>query len=103
MKFYPLEKLHQLHEGYCRPFSIAGRELLLFQNDGQTYLINNRCPHMDAPLNRATFTKGSLRCPVHGIEFELASGKAQGALASCLSPLSKLQIAYEGNMLGVIL
>lgn len=103
MRFYPLEELDQLHEGYCRAFTVAGKELLLIKNDGHIYLITNRCPHMDAPLNKASFLKGSLRCPVHGIEFELPSGKAQGPLASCLSPLEKFTPVTEGEKVGVML
>ncbi len=103
MPFYPLEKLHQLHDGYSKSFRVAGQDLLLLQNDGQVYLICNRCPHMDAPLTRATLEPGSIRCPAHGIEFELASGEAKGALAGCLDPLQKYPIAYEGNTLGIML
>lgn len=103
MKFYPLEKLHQLYDGYSRSFNVAGRSLLLLQNDGKTYLITNRCPHMDAPLTRATLEPGSIRCPVHGIEFELSSGQAKGSLAGCLDQLEKFPVSYEGNLLGVML
>ena len=103
MKFYPLEKLHQLCDGYTKAFRVAGKDLLLLQNEGKTYLITNRCPHMDAPLTRATLEPGSIRCPVHGIEFELTSGQAKGALAGCLADLEKYQITYEGNELGVML
>lgn len=103
MTFYPLEKLHQLYDGYCKSFRVAGKDLLLLQNEGKPYLITNRCPHMDAPLTRATLEPGSLRCPVRGIEFDLASGGAKGSLAGCIDPLEKFTIAYEGNVLGVML
>ncbi|MEJ2442588.1 MAG: Rieske (2Fe-2S) protein [Exilibacterium sp.] len=100
MTFYPLEKLHLLYDGYIRPFRIAGRDLLLVQDQGRTYLIANRCPHMDAPLTFATVRNGLLRCPMHGIEFDLLSG---GARSGCLSPLEKFAVVYEGNLLGVML
>ncbi len=100
MTFYPLEKLHLLYDGYIRPFRIAGRDLLLVQDQGRTYLIANRCPHMDAPLTFATVRNGLLRCPMHGIEFDLPSG---GARSGCFSPLEKFTVVYEGNLLGVML
>jgi len=102
MTFYPLEKLHQLHDGYCRSFRAGGKALLLVQVDGKTHLLENRCPHMDAPLDRATFQANTLRCPVHGIEFDLDTGSAMGSLANCIGNLQRFSIAYEGNTLGVM-
>lgn len=101
MAFYALEKLHQLHEGYCRSFKVAGQQLLLIENDGKRYLIENRCPHMDAPLDRATFSPGRLRCPVHGVEFQLNDGAALGSLAGCIDGLKSHTLAYDGNTIGV--
>ena len=103
MAFYPLEKLHHLHDGYLRAFKVAGRQLLLLQEQGQAYVIANRCPHMDAPLTHATVSNGVLRCPLHGIEFELQTGAARGGAAACVSPLEKFAVIYEGNQLGVVL
>ncbi len=101
MAFHALEKLHQLHDGYCRAFSVAGKKLLLIQNEGKTYLLENRCPHMDAPLERATFSANRLRCPVHGIEFDLPSGGALGSLAGCIDNLARFNLEYDGNTIGV--
>ncbi|TQV73526.1 Rieske 2Fe-2S domain-containing protein [Exilibacterium tricleocarpae] len=103
MTFYPLEQLHRLHDGYSRPFKVAGRELLLLQVQGETYLIANRCPHMDAPLTHGTVQSGWLRCPLHGIEFDLQTGGARGGVAASLAPLEKFPLAYEGNQVGVLL
>jgi len=96
MAFYPLEKLHRLHDGYLNPFRIEGRDLLLVQSDGVAFVIENRCPHMDAPLTYASVTKGRIRCPLHGIEFDLRTGRG-----SCSKSLQSLPVIYEGNQLGV--
>ena len=103
MQFYALEQLGEMHDGYRKSFHVGGQDLLLVQNEGEAFLICNRCPHMDAPLTRATLEPGSIRCPAHGIAFDLTSGEAKGALAGCLDPLKKYTIAYEGNTLGVML
>lgn len=101
MAFYTLEKLVHLHDGYQRAFRVNGHNLLLVQQDGRPYLIENRCPHMDAPLTNADQGPGILRCRSHGIEFQLASGKACGPLAGTLASLKHYPIAYEGNSIGV--
>ena len=101
MAYIALEKLHQLYDGYRRPVRVHGRELLLLQEDGKLYLIANRCPHMDAPLHKATVNQAVLRCPLHGIEFDLRSGLAVGAMADCVGGLEFFPLVYEGNTVGV--
>jgi len=96
MAFYPLEKLHRLHDGYSNPFRIEGRDLLLVQSDGVPFVVENRCPHMDAPLTYASVTAGRIRCPLHGIEFDLKTGRG-----TCSKSLLSYPVIYDGNQLGV--
>lgn len=102
MAFIALEQLSELYDGYQRPFKVHGKSLLLCQVEGQTFLIENRCPHMDAPLTDATQGQGcTIRCRAHGIEFNLINGKAIGPLADTLESLSSFPIEYDGNKIGV--
>lgn len=101
MAFYPLEKLNHLYDGYQKAFRVAGYDLLLVQQNGRNFLIENRCPHMDASLADAAQGDGILRCRAHGIEFQLADGRACGPLADILGPLKFYPIAYDANTLGV--
>lgn len=97
--FYPLEKLHRLHDGYQKAFKIGRKELLLIQDEGKVHLIENRCPHMDAPLTFASVSAGVIRCPMHGIEFNLLSGV--GRTPAPLSPIQVFTPIYEGNVVGI--
>lgn len=97
--FYPLEKLHLLHDGYRRAFRIGRVDLLLVQKDGRTFLIENSCPHMQAPLTHGAIQNGIIRCPMHGLEFNLLTGRSP----TCATPLKTFMPAYEGNLLGVVL
>lgn len=93
-----LEKLHRLHDGYRKAFAIDGQNLLLVQTEGKVHLIANSCPHMQAPLTHASISGSTIRCPVHGIEFDLISGcskKGQGG------NLSRYSLVYEGNQIAV--
>jgi len=101
MAFTPLEKLHALHDGYRRTLRIAGRELLLLQEDGRVYLIANRWPHMEAPLHKGAIPGRILRCPLHGMEFDLRTGSALGSAAAGVAPLTFFPVVYEGNLLGI--
>ena len=54
MRFYPLEKLINLHDSYARNFKIDNLQLLLLQRKGELYLIEGRCPHRGHPLDVAS-------------------------------------------------
>ena len=100
MSFVALEKLHRLYDGYLQAFNVQGHQLLLLQDGNDLHLIENQCPHMDAPLTYAKINHGYLRCPVHGIEFSLQNGAAKNGIGGCLK---RYQLAYEGNQVGVCL
>jgi nitrite reductase/ring-hydroxylating ferredoxin subunit len=99
MAFVVLEMLHQLYDGYRRVFRVGGRELLLIQEEGRAVLINNSCPHAGAALVNASCVDNALRCPRHGISFDLATGRARDG--ACSDGLIFVPIIYEGNRLGV--
>lgn len=96
MAFIALEKLHNLYDGYRQSFQVAGRNLLLFQTEGQIYLIENRCPHAGSSLSHSRITGNYLRCNQHGIEFDLSSGRS----SQCGGQLVKYPVIYEGISLG---
>lgn len=103
MRYQELAKLHQLHEGYRQVFRLGGREWLLLHLQGQTYVIANRCPHLGAPLQGASLVEHerglALRCPRHGMVFDLDSGCALAG--DCEQRLEFLPLVYQGNGLGV--
>jgi len=99
MRYVALEKLHELFDGYRRVFRVNGTEVLLVQEAGRCHLLVNQCPHQNAPLERASINDNTLRCPRHGIMFDLDSGKPLNG-ASC-SPLRRVPLIYEGNTVGI--
>jgi len=102
MAFFPLEKMSVLHDGYQKAFKVGRYELLLLQMDGEVYIIENRCPHMDVALTQAVqVANKNLRCRAHGIEFSLVSGKACGPLANQLDCLIKFPVVYDLGSAGV--
>lgn len=99
MAFYALERLMNLYDGYRQPFVVAGKPLLLIQEEGKRLIILNQCPHLQAPLEQSIITNGVLQCPVHGMRFDLHSGASD----ACQNRLQFLPISYDGNQIGVTL
>src|SRR6202045_4165933 len=50
------------------------RPILLVHERGHVFALDNRCPHMGFPLDRARGEDGPLTCHWHHARFELASG-----------------------------
>jgi nitrite reductase/ring-hydroxylating ferredoxin subunit len=74
MTFFPIASLATLHDGYQKAVSIKGRELLLVQEAGQQYILENVCPHAGYPMTNGRIIKGQIRCPMHGYLFALDTG-----------------------------
>ncbi|MFT7491881.1 MAG: nitrite reductase/ring-hydroxylating ferredoxin subunit [Pseudohongiellaceae bacterium] len=98
MAFYALERLTNLYDGYCRSYQIVGRPLLLVQQNGQRYLLLNQCPHRQMPLTRATLSGDFIRCPSHGLRFNLITGATADG---CANRLQFFRLCYDGVTVGV--
>ena len=103
MRFYPLEKLINLHDQYSRQFKIDHVQLLLIQRDAALYLFEARCPHRDFPLAAADVKDGVIRCAQHGYQFAIDDGRLSVATEEPCRGLRTFPIVYEGNEVGVML
>ncbi len=103
MRFYALEKLINLSDGYSRRFHIDHYQLLLVQRQGQRYLFDAYCPHRHHPLNDAIITDAVIECPRHRYQFDLNSGRLIGCREEPCRDLCVYVLIYEGNEVGVLL
>ena len=103
MRFYPLEKLINLHDNYARQFKIDHLQLLLIQRNGERHLIEASCPHRAHPLNVASITNGVIECALHGYQFALSDGQVIRSTEEPCRALRTFLIIYEGNELGTLL
>jgi nitrite reductase/ring-hydroxylating ferredoxin subunit len=103
MRFYSLEKLINLYDGYCKVFKIDQNNLMLIQQQGQVYLLESQCPHRGHPLSEADIHGSRLRCPLHGYLFDIVSGELlQFSEESCRG-LKVFDIVYQQTELGLML
>jgi nitrite reductase/ring-hydroxylating ferredoxin subunit len=102
VSFVALEKLINMHDGYRREFAVDYHRLLLLQHEGEHYLVEARCPHLEHPLIDAKLQDGALTCPSHGFRFSLRSGQLLSTNRNqpC-RPLRVWPVAYEGSHIGV--
>lgn len=53
---------------------LPGLCIALFSVDGRFHAIDDSCPHQGASLAGGKVEGGSVRCPAHGLRFDLATG-----------------------------
>ena len=68
----------EVPENSGRTFSVAGKELAVFNVDGAFYAISNFCPHRGGPLGEGFLEGTTVFCPWHGWGFNVTSGKMPG-------------------------
>ncbi len=89
---YVVARASELPPGSRRIVEVAGRSIGVFNVDGKYHALRNACPHHGAPLclgpvhgTAVASAPGTyewvrdgeiLRCPWHGWEFEIATGRA---------------------------
>jgi 3-phenylpropionate/trans-cinnamate dioxygenase ferredoxin subunit len=80
---------------------IDGRSIVLFNIDGTLHAIDNSCPHNGASLASGQLEGCVLRCPAHGLRFDVRTGcmPGPGGLSLSTFPVSvvdgKLLVSVE--------
>ena len=85
-------KASEVAPGAMKLFTVAGREIGIFNLNGEYFALGNRCPHAGGPLcsgkivglvqsdgpgsYRLTRRQEFLRCPWHGWEFDIRTGQS---------------------------
>lgn len=100
MQFEKIERLINLADGYRKIFSIRGTQYLLVQEFGQIHIIVDECPHQQKRFGRNCIHQNILRCPWHGIEYDISSGKSLNPSNQSLR-LQKIAPSYEGPYVGI--
>ena len=56
-------------------FEVAGRRLLLCNAEGVPYVVEDRCPHVQVPLEGGVLSGAVLECPLHGGRLDVRDGQ----------------------------
>ena len=67
--------------GKHRAFTLHGKPILIFRINSDLYAIENRCSHMDWPLDGGRQVGCTIICRSHGARFDIRTGKVLGGPA----------------------
>ncbi|CAE6733776.1 Naphthalene 1,2-dioxygenase/salicylate 5-hydroxylase systems, ferredoxin component [Paraburkholderia domus] len=83
----PVGSADELAPGQRKLVFVDGRSVVLFNIDGGLYAVENTCPHNGASLAGGQLEGRLLRCPAHGLRFDVTTGCMPGKgglnLATC--------------------
>ena len=72
--FRPLAKVADLPAGTMRRVTVGELDILLANTSRGVFAVDDRCPHMSAPLSIGELDGCIVACPLHEGRFDLASG-----------------------------
>lgn len=75
----PVGTVDELAPGQRKRVFIEGRSIVLFNIAGTVHAIDDSCPHNGASVASGQLEGCVLRCPAHGLRFDLRTGCMPGA------------------------
>lgn len=71
-------KKSDIAPGGMKAVEVNGKDIVLCncESDGRIYALERRCGHQNAPLEMGTLDGYILTCPMHSVQFDIATGEA---------------------------
>ncbi len=82
MSFEKAARVSDLSPGQGKLVEFKGKKIALFNIDGKFFAIDDLCKHAGASLSQGQVEGKVVRCPKHGAQFDIFTGKALTSPAS---------------------
>jgi 3-phenylpropionate/trans-cinnamate dioxygenase ferredoxin subunit len=87
--------------GEKRFFKIKKKEIAIVNVEGSFYAIQNQCTHEQGDLSSGTLSDYVLKCPEHGAEFDVRSGRVllgpDESDPSSIEPATRYETSVRGD------
>lgn len=87
----------ELKPGERKLAFVDGKSIVLFNIEGTFHAIDDACPHNGASLASGKLEGAMLRCPAHGLCFDLTKGYMAGASELCLKTFAVRAVDGEAR------
>ncbi|MEW6143799.1 MAG: non-heme iron oxygenase ferredoxin subunit [Thermodesulfobacteriota bacterium] len=81
--------------GEAKLVEAEGREIALFNCDGEYFALDNDCTHIGGPLCEGEISGDRVICPWHGSEFSIKTGEVLGPPAD--ENVNTYKVRVEGG------
>ncbi len=97
--YIAVARLSDIPPGEKLAVEAGGRSVLLCNFEDRVFAIENRCSHMEEPLECGRIRLGFIACPVHGSRFDLETGEALNPPAT--EPIRTFPVRIVADMIEV--
>ena len=73
-QFYCAASVSEIVPGTGKTVLVEGKNIALFNMNGNFHAIDNTCPHRQGPLGEGGLDGAIVTCPWHGWRFDITSG-----------------------------
>ncbi len=73
-EFVEVARLDRIPSGSGARFTVADKEVAVFNVDGTICAIADTCPHAGGSLGLGKLSGATVTCPVHGMKFDVTTG-----------------------------
>jgi 3-phenylpropionate/trans-cinnamate dioxygenase ferredoxin subunit len=73
--FVKVASTSELAPGQARLVNIKGKEIALFNIEGNFFALENACTHEEGPLAEGDIEGHEVTCPWHGARFDIRTGE----------------------------
>jgi len=87
--------LGDVPENGSRAFDVGGRSVLLCRSSAGVFAVENMCSHAFSLLEGGKVKGPHIFCPLHGIRFDLRTGKPNGTLTR--RAIAVFAVVVEGD------
>jgi nitrite reductase/ring-hydroxylating ferredoxin subunit len=73
--FVKAARTDEIPPGQCKLAIVQGKEIVLFNIDGEIFALDNLCTHEEGPLCEGEVEGYEVTCPWHGAKFDIRTGE----------------------------
>lgn len=101
MAFYKLCKINEMDLERIYPHELDGTNIILIRTQHGVFALENRCGHMEVPLDDGKVEEGTVVCAVHGISFRLEDGSVSNRPWENCTAMKTYDISLKDDVIGV--
>ena len=91
-------RLDEIRAALPLQLEVGGLPVRLLELDGELVAHSTVCPHRLGPLDEATPEGARVRCPWHGYEFDVTTGRSCDGRRLRLAPAPRVEIDADGTI-----
>jgi 3-phenylpropionate/trans-cinnamate dioxygenase ferredoxin component len=74
-EFVKVASANEIAPGTARLVNVKGKEIALFNIEGNFFALENACTHEEGPLAEGDIEGNEVTCPWHGARFDIRTGE----------------------------